>query len=214
MIIKDLGISDYESTREMQIEFREKLIESNLASDEKILLVEHNPVYTLGKHGKAENMLLSEDALNNLGAKCIRIERGGDITFHGPGQLVIYPIINLKNHKLGVKEYIYRLEQAVIDTISNWGIRGERIDGATGVWIKTNKGSYRKICAIGVSISHFCTMHGLALNVNTDLRYFNSINPCGFTSNSVTSMALETNKVVDMKLVKTIMNNNLVKSLS
>jgi len=203
MTFKDLGTIRYNEAYHLQLHARERLKSTLLPEDEIVYLVEHTPVYTLGKHGNTENMLLSETEMQKRGVQCIRIERGGDITFHGPGQLVVYPVINLRNHRLGVKEYVNRLEQMVIDTVAEWGIRGERIEGATGVWINSTSTQPHKICAIGVSVSHFCTMHGLALNVNTDLTYFKAINPCGFSSDSVTSIQKETrNEVIDMQTVK------------
>ena len=141
-------------------------------TEEHLLLVEHPPVFTLGRHGHAENMLVSEDALAAKGIEFVRIERGGDITFHGPGQLVAYPIIDLQRHHLGVKDYVNLLEEAVIRTIAHYGITGERVEGATGVWIDKGLPGERKICAIGVKCTRFVTMHGLALNINTDLHYF------------------------------------------
>lgn len=152
-----------------------------------ILMVEHRPVYTLGRHGHREN-LINPAMLRDNGIELVEIERGGDITFHGPGQLVVYPIIDLQHYGLGVKDYISLLEQAVIDTVAAYGITGKRIEGATGVWVDTPTGA-AKICAIGVRCSRFITMHGLALNVSTPLRYFSAINPCGFTDRGVTSIA-------------------------
>ena len=131
------------------------------------------------------------------------MNRGGDITYHGPGQLVMYPIFDLEQHNIGVRAYIERLEQAVIDTISEYGIKGERLKTATGVWIDSHSMNPRKICAIGVKCSRYITMHGLALNVNTDLNYFNYINPCGFIDKGVTSLEKELGKEVDIQEVKT-----------
>ncbi len=167
-----------------------------------LLLCEHPHVYTLGKSGHAENLLIDEDRLRKLGAEFHRIDRGGDITYHGPGQLVGYPILDLERFGLGLKDYIHALEQVVIETAGDFGIRGERIDGATGVWVEGGGRPLRKLCAIGVRSSRFITMHGFALNVNTDLRYFSYINPCGFTDRGVTSIASETGSPVAMVSVK------------
>ncbi len=200
--IKDLKLVPYREAWEIQ-----KNLQSNLltgSGDEYLLLVEHPPVFTLGFHGHSENMLLSEKDLETKGIEFVRIERGGDVTFHGPGQLVVYPIINLKLHKLGVKDYIHLLEEAIILTIKHFGIIGERVDGATGVWIEKGTPSERKICAIGVKCRRFTTMHGLALNVNTDLSYFNMINPCGFVDKGVTSIEKEIGSTVEMSEVKKI----------
>jgi lipoyl(octanoyl) transferase len=176
--------------------------EQKQVTHEYVILVEHLPVYTLGRHGKPQN-LINAKFLESQGIECIPIERGGDITFHGPGQLVVYPIIDLNNHHLGVKQYVDLLEEAVMRLISLYGVKGAHVEGATGVWIEPGTPRERKICAIGLRCSHFITMHGIALNINTDLSYFNAINPCGFVDKGVTSLAREL-KVpnVDMNIVK------------
>lgn len=130
---------------------------------------------------------------------CYHVERGGDVTYHGPGQLVAYPILDLERHHLGVKDYVGLIEEAVIQTIALYGIRGERVDGASGVWIGAKTSDERKICALGVKCSRFCTMHGLALNVNTSLDGFSIINPCGFVDRGVTSMAREIGRDIDIE---------------
>lgn len=172
-----------------------------------VLFVEHPPVYTLGKSGRESNMLAGEARLKALGAEFYRIDRGGDITFHGEGQIVCYPILDLAMLGIGLRRYIEILEQGVIDTVAEYGIRGERLAGATGVWICDRDGSgtarnWRKICAIGVRASRFVTMHGLALNVNTDLKWFTLINPCGFTDKGVTSIERECGARADTAEVK------------
>lgn len=168
-----------------------------------ILLCEHPHVITLGKNGLLSNLLFSEEALNKQGVELFHTDRGGDITYHGPGQLVAYPILDLDFFKLGLKEYIWLLEEIVIQTIAQYGIQGERLNGATGVWLDTDKPKQtRKIAAIGVRSSRFVTMHGFALNVNTDLHYFQLINPCGFIDKGVTSMEKELGKSVDLEAVK------------
>ncbi len=161
------------------------------------ILVEHLPVYTLGKHGKASNMLLSEEALQRVGAELYHIDRGGDITYHGPGQITVYPIFDIEQLGIGLKQYIYNIEEVIIRVLADYGIQGFRIDGATGVWVGNNK-----ICAIGVRASRYVTMHGFALNVNTDLRYFSYINPCGFTDKGVTSLQQELGHEVPIEEVK------------
>ena len=168
----------------------------------QVVFVEHPPVYTIGKSGHAENMLLGATQLEALGAECIKVDRGGDITFHGPGQLVVYPVVDLEVLGIGVHEYVHRLEEAVIRTVAGYGIAGERVAGATGVWIDGETPRARKICAIGVKCSRSVTMHGLALNVNTDLRYFSYIHPCGFTDKGVASIAGETGWEVPLEEVK------------
>ena len=146
-------------------------------------------------------MLLSEEQLERIGASLFHIDRGGDITYHGPGQLVCYPILNLEDFHLGLKEYLHLLEEAVIRVCASYGIEAGRVDGATGVWLETGTPRERKICALGVRSSHFVTMHGLALNVNTDLRYFSYIHPCGFIDKGVTSIARETGHEISVEEV-------------
>ena len=172
------------------------------ASAGTILLVEHPPVYTLGKSGHAENLLIGREALETMGAQFFHIDRGGDITFHGPGQLVCYPILDLERLGIGLREYIEALEEAVIRTVAEYGIAAGRIAGASGVWIDPGKARPRKICAIGVRSSRYVTMHGFALNVTTDLQWFSRINPCGFTDRGVTSIAAETGLQPPMQEVK------------
>lgn len=169
---------------------------------ETLFLLEHNPVLTLGKHAHESNLLLPEEILSSRGVSVYRIERGGDVTFHGPGQLVAYPLIDLEAHRLGVKDYVDLLEEAVIRSVNEYGIEGVRVAGASGVWIGKGTPQERKICALGVKCSRYITMHGLALNVNTDLSYFKLINPCGFTDKGVTSIAKELGHAVDIQEVK------------
>ncbi len=185
-----------------------------------ILLVEHPAVYTLGKSGKSDNILFSEEQLAAIGAEYYHIDRGGDVTFHGEGQLVIYPILDLERVGIGLKEYISALEQAVIDTVAHWGVEAGRSPGAAGVWIEKSTSGVggrverNKICAIGVKSSRYITMHGAALNVKTDLKYFNYINPCGFTDRGVTSLEVEAEVSIPMEEVKELLLNNLIKILN
>ena len=167
-----------------------------------VLLVEHPPVYTLGKSGHAENLLVGREALEAMGAQFFHIDRGGDITFHGPGQLVCYPILDLERLGIGLRAYIDALEESVIRTVAEYGIRAGRIAGASGVWIVEEGAAPRKICAIGVRSSRYITMHGFALNVTTDLEWFSRINPCGFTDRGATSIERETGAKVPMDDVK------------
>lgn len=167
-----------------------------------IVLCEHPPVYTLGRSGKEGNMLLSDEQLQKIGATLYHIDRGGDITYHGPGQLVSYPILNLEEFSLGLKEYVRLLEEAVIRVCASYGIAAGRLAKATGVWLEGDTPRARKICAMGVRSSHYVTMHGLALNVNTDLRYFSYIHPCGFIDKGVTSLQKELGREVEMEEVK------------
>ena len=167
-----------------------------------LLTVEHNPVYTLGKSGKNENMLVPEAYLRSIGAEFFHIDRGGDVTFHGTGQIVGYPILDLEQLGIGLREYIDSIEEAIIGVCAEWGIVAGRVAGASGVWIDGDTSRARKICAIGVKSSRYVTMHGFALNVATDLRYFNHINPCGFVDRGVTSIEREVGHAVDFEQVK------------
>ncbi|HET9571476.1 MAG TPA: lipoyl(octanoyl) transferase LipB [Bacteroidales bacterium] len=164
-----------------------------------VVLCEHPPVYTLGKSGAIENLLASNQMLIDRGVSFFKTDRGGDITYHGPGQIVGYPIFDLEHFKIGLRQYLYNIEESVILFLKEFNVKGERLEGATGVWIDVNvPGATRKISAMGVKSSHFVTMHGLALNINTDLSYFQLINPCGFTNKGVTSLSVETGQVQDM----------------
>ena len=178
-----------------------------------VLLVEHPPVYTLGKSGHAENLLVNQEALEAMGAQFFHIDRGGDITFHGPGQLVCDPILDLERIGIGLREYIEALEEAVIRTVAEYGIAAGRIAGASGAWIDPGKARPRKICAIGVRSSRYVTMHGFALNVTTDLEWFSRINPCGFTDRGVTSIAAETGSQPSMQEVKQLVIRELATAL-
>ena len=181
--VTDWNIIPYADAWTRQTEWFDALIRAKQAGEEyenHIILCEHPHVYTLGRSGKEGNMLLSEEQLQKIGATLYHIDRGGDITYHGPGQLVCYPILNLEEFSLGLKEYVHLLEEAVIRVCASYGIAAGRLEKATGVWLEGDTPRARKICAIGVRSSHFVTMHGLALNVNTDLRYLSYINPCGF----------------------------------
>ena len=194
---------------------RKKLDKSFSDDDPRgtILLVEHPAVYTLGKSGNEQNMLVTEEYLKGLGAEFDHIDRGGDITFHGPGQLVCYPIIDLDAIGIGVRRYIEALEQSVIDLAKEYGIEAHRSEGASGVWV--SQGSHLvKLCAVGVRASHGVTMHGLAMNVSTDLKWFHLINPCGFTDRGVCSLSTLTGREVTMEEVKPKFINYLAKNLN
>lgn len=204
--IIDVGIKDYgDMLAEQRAIFSEMVDKKKKGvpiETEYLFIVEHNPVITLGKHAKSANVLMTEEMLADHGVELFHIERGGDVTFHGPGQLVAYPIIDLERHRLGVKDYVYLLEESAIRTMAKYGVKGERVKGASGVWIDAGTPAERKICALGVKCSRFITMHGLALNVNTDMNGFRLINPCGFIDKGVTSLAMELGKKCDMTNVK------------
>lgn len=177
-----------------------------------LLLVEHPAVYTLGKSGNIDNVLLSEENLNARGIDFFRTNRGGDITFHGPQQIVGYPILDLERFYTDIGKYLRNLEQVIIETLAEYGIKGDRSPGETGVWIEPErKGRERKICAIGVRSSRWITMHGFALNVNTDLDYFNFIIPCGIQNKQVTSLEKELGRKVDFEEAKEKVKRNFEK---
>lgn len=203
--IADWGMVSYPEAWGRQTEWFNALVYAKQSGTEyvnRIVLCEHPHVYTLGRSGKEGNMLLDEGQLRAVGAELYHIDRGGDITYHGPGQLVCYPILDLEAFSLGLKEYVHLLEEAVIRVCASYGIVAGRVDKATGVWIEGDTRQARKICAIGVRSSHYVTMHGLALNVNTDLRYFSYIHPCGFVDKGVTSLQKELGCEVPMEEVK------------
>ena len=193
-----------------------KKLEKSFTEDEPrgtILIVEHPAVYTLGKSGDEQNMLCTEEYLRSLGAEFYHIDRGGDITFHGPGQLVCYPILDLDAIGLGVRRYIEALEQSVIDLAAEYGIEAHRSQGASGVWV-TQGTHLVKLCAVGVRASHGVTMHGLAMNVATDLNWFHLINPCGFTDRGVCSLSTLCGREVTMEEVKPKFIHYLTKNLN
>jgi len=211
----DIGLTDYKEAWDIQEKIHAEIVGSrikNPGSHNKNLIIfcEHPHVYTLGKSGNLNNLLITDKLLSSIGASFYKTNRGGDITYHGPGQIVCYPILDLENYKLGIKKYIYLLEQSIIDTLEGFMIKAERYSGAAGVWIDTAKSSVtRKICSIGVRVSRFVTMHGFALNVNTDLNYFTYINPCGFNNIGVTSMQKELKRKINPEDVKKALLKNL-----
>jgi len=221
VVYKDIGLKDYKETWDFQTEIFNRLIEykkqgvaeADLAGKTlpgTLIFVEHPHVYTLGKSGSENNLLLDYIQLRAKDASYYRIDRGGDITYHGPGQIVGYPIFDLEILKVGLKDYIFKLEEAIIKTLGEFGIIASRLEGGTGVWLDPeNPDKARKICAIGVRASRYVTMHGFAFNVNTDLTYFNNINPCGFTDKGVTSLEKELGEKQDFDSVKRIVKKNL-----
>ncbi|MCB2221107.1 MAG: lipoyl(octanoyl) transferase LipB [Bacteroidetes bacterium] len=223
VIYKDLGIMDYSDAWDFQKKLLSQVQEIKLFNQQLpyceqtsnynfLLFVEHPHVYTLGKSGKEHNLLVNEAFLREKGAQFYKIDRGGDITYHGPGQIVGYPIFDLEAFNLGVKQYVHLIEQAIIQTLEKYNILGNRLKGATGVWLDTDiPGKTRKICAIGVKVSRYVTMHGFAFNVNTDLDYYHYINPCGFVDKGVTSMEKELKSKVDIEEVKNVLHDQLAK---
>lgn len=212
----DLGLIDYKKAWDyqekifahfLQLKSQNRDLQENeqIAIENKLIFCEHPHVYTLGKSGEQNNLLISDAFLKKINATYYKINRGGDITYHGPGQIVGYPIIDLERFNLQIKQYIAKLEQSIILTLEQFGISAERLPGATGVWLDSDNAKARKICAIGVKASRFITMHGFAFNVNTNLEYFNHINPCGFVDKGVTSMEKELGKKVDYEKVKDVL---------
>lgn len=182
IVIKDLGLEKYNEVWSYQKKWLNDSILSKQEGQkvaEELIFVEHPHVYTFGKHADTSNLLVNQTFLNQIKAETFQIERGGDITYHGPGQLVVYPLLDLEQHKMGIKKYIFKLEQVIIDTISEYGIIADRIEGRTGIWLDKDEPAERKIAAIGIKSSRYLTIHGLAFNINTDLSYFNHIIPCG-----------------------------------
>lgn len=219
---KDLGSIDYKNAWDYQEELFSKIVKekkefSNNKNSQQyalnyLLFCEHPHVYTLGKSGQQNNLLINDQFLKKINATYYKINRGGDITYHGPGQIVGYPIIDLEQFDIQVKKYIYLLEESIIQTLKEYGIEADRIDNATGVWLdKDQPEKARKICAIGVRASKFVTMHGFAFNVNTNLEYFDYINPCGFTDKGVTSLQKELGKTIDIKETKHILKEKIGK---
>lgn len=206
MIYEDLKTIEYGRAWDYQQQlFAEALAckDKGIRPENHLLFCEHPHTITIGKHGKQENLLFQETYLKEKGVSLFQIDRGGDITYHGPGQLVGYPIFDLEFYSIGLRQYIFNVEEIIIRLLRTYDIRSERLDGAAGVWLDTTTPSKtRKIAAIGVRSSRFVTMHGFALNVNTDLSFFSLINPCGFIDKGVTSMEKELGYKVDMEEVK------------
>jgi len=213
----DFGLKNYRTVWEEQKNLFNMMVDlkknRGAVQEEYLMIGEHPAVYTLGFHGKASNLLADESWLKERGIECLRIERGGDITYHGPGQMIVYPIIDLESHNLGIKGYMNMLEDCIIELLSNYGIKGEKIDNAIGIWIGKGTVNERKICAMGVKCTRYVTMHGLALNVTTDLSAFTAINPCGFIDKGVTSMGKELGDSPEMHDVKQQFVNIFQRSL-
>jgi lipoyl(octanoyl) transferase len=220
IVFEDLGLMDYKQAWDYQVSlFNERVSQTftnralppdqQIFPDNCLLFVEHPHVYTLGKSGNQNNLLIDNSFLKKIRATYYHIDRGGDITYHGPGQIVGYPIFDLGQFGMPIKQYVFSLEQAIINTLIEFGISGSRMAGATGVWLDPETPMARKICAIGVKASRQVTMHGFAFNVNTDLSYFNHINPCGFQDKGVTSLSKELKAKQDMTAVKQLLRQNI-----
>lgn len=218
VIFKDLGLIDYKEAWD----FQEKLFagtidekirirngEDSIITKNYLLFCEHPHVYTLGKSGSENHLLLNEEQLAENNANFYKINRGGDITYHGPGQLVGYPIFDLDHFFSDIHKYLRFLEEAVIETLAVYGVKGDRMDGLTGVWIDANSPKARKICAMGVKSSRWVTMHGIGFNINSDLSYFSNIIPCGIDDKAVTSLKQELAREIDMKELAQVLKEKL-----
>jgi lipoyl(octanoyl) transferase len=212
-IFHDLGLIEYREAWQYQEQRFDEVIQSKLNHIDQpgyLLFCEHSHVFTLGKSGEESNFLIHQDFLKQIGATYFQTNRGGDITYHGPGQIVGYPILDLEKFQIALKDYICKLEESIILALKSYQIEGHHLPGSTGVWLDVDiPNKTRKICAIGVKASRFVTMHGFALNVNTNLNYFTYINPCGFTDKGVTSMQKELGKTIDFEEVKQIVLSSL-----
>lgn len=218
--IIDLGLIDYKEAWDYQTNLFDQILavksgnrtaSVEIPTDNYLIFCEHPHVFTLGKTGDENNLLLTKDSLQSVQATYYHINRGGDITYHGPGQLVVYPVIDLENFFTDIHKYMRSLEEAVIQTLADFDITAGRIKGLTGVWLDVNDQSKaRKICAFGVKTSRWVTLHGLALNVNTNLDYFNYIVPCGIQDKAVTSIQKELGHSVDLNLVKKRLTEKIV----
>ena len=224
VLFQDLGLRSYKEVWDYQEKLLKEIVdikiknrelkenETSLPTHHYLLFVEHHPVYTLGKNGKEDHILISANELQQKRIEYFQINRGGDITFHGPEQLVGYPILDLDKFKTDLGWYLRSIEDVIILTMEEYGIVGGRSKGETGVWIDAElKGKERKICAIGIKCSRWVTMHGFAFNVNTDLSYFNNIIPCGIVNKKVTSLEKELGRKVGMYEVKEKVKNNFEK---
>ena len=223
IIIKNLGFLDFKKTFDIQKDYQNQIIETKLSNRRNnlniitpnfLLFVEHDHVYTLGNSGDEKNLIFDKKRLVEMGIKYHKTNRGGDITYHGPGQLVCYPIIDLENFYRDIHKYLRDLEDVVINTLNYFDISASGNSKETGVWLDVGTPEERKICAMGIKVSRWVTMHGLALNVNTDLSYFNGIVPCGISEKGVTSISNELNKTIELDLVRKVLTENFLKKFS
>ena len=223
IIVKNLGLLDFKKTFDIQKDYQNQIIETklnnrrnniNITTPNFLLFVEHDHVYTLGNSGDEKNLIFDKKRLDEMGIKYHKTNRGGDITYHGPGQLVCYPIIDLENFYRDIHKYLRDLEDVVINTLDYFNISASGNSKETGVWLDVGTPEERKICAMGIKVSRWVTMHGLALNVNTNLSYFNGIIPCGISEKGVTSISNELNKTIELDLVRKVLTENFLKKFS
>jgi lipoyl(octanoyl) transferase len=223
IIVHDLGLVDYQDALDYQLQLFNQIIDIKLTNrknntkietDNHLIFVEHPNVYTLGKSGDINNLLLNKNELDDKKIQFFNTNRGGDITCHGPGQIVCYPILDLDNFFTDIHKYLRFLEETIIRTLNDFGIVSERSQNETGVWIDSDLVFSRKICAMGVKASRWVTMHGLALNVNNDLSYFENIIPCGISNKSVTSIQKETGRNISLNQVTKIITQHFIEIFS
>ncbi len=216
--VHNLGLVDYKNAWDLQEELLKKAVEvkiqnrkqkTTILPEQHLIFCEHPHVYTLGKSGVQNNLLLNDAKLKELEAEFYKINRGGDITYHGPGQLVMYPILDLEQFFTDIHKYMRLLEEAVIQTLAHFGIHSKRYDGLTGVWLDAENANARKICAMGVKCSRWVTMHGIALNIAPDLKYFEHIIPCGIQDKAVTSMAKEMGTAPNFEEVRLMLSKKM-----
>ena len=223
IILRDIGKSSFSDAWQYQEKIFKKTIdqkiknrssESKLETDNFLIITEHNPVYTIGKSGDISNLLLNDDEMKTEGIEFYKINRGGDITYHGPGQIMGYPIIDLDNFFTDINLYLRKLEEVIINTLKSYDLRGFTIKGETGVWVKDNNGLSKKVCAFGIRASRWVTMHGFSFNVNPELTYFKNIIPCGIKDKGVTSVSELKRSNIEMNQIKQILYKNFAKSFS
>ena len=223
IILRDIGKSSFSDAWQYQEEIFKKTIdqkienrssESKIETDNFLIITEHNPVYTIGKSGDISNLLLNDNEMKTEGIEFYKINRGGDITYHGPGQIMGYPIIDLDNFFTDINLYLRKLEEVIINTLKSYDLKGFTIKGETGVWVKDNNGLSKKVCAFGIRASRWVTMHGFSFNINPELTYFKNIIPCGIKDKGVTSVSELKNSYIEMNQIKQILYKNFAKSFS
>ena len=223
IILRDIGKSSFSDAWQYQEEIFKKTIdqkienrssESKIETDNFLIITEHNPVYTIGKSGDISNLLLNDNEMKTEGIEFYKINRGGDITYHGPGQIMGYPIIDLDNFFTDINLYLRKLEEVIINTLKSYDLRGFTIKGETGVWVKDNNGLSKKVCAFGIRASRWVTMHGFSFNINPELNYFKNIIPCGIKDKGVTSVSELKNSNIEMNQIKQILYKNFAESFS
>ena len=223
IILRDIGKSSFSDAWEYQEDIFKKIIdqkiknrsnENKMETNNFLIITEHEPVYTIGKSGDISNLLLNDDEMKTQGIEFYKINRGGDITYHGPGQIMGYPIIDLDNFFTDINLYLRKLEEVIINTLKSSDLEGFTIKGETGVWVKDNNGLSKKVCAFGIRASRWVTMHGFSFNVNPELNYFKNIIPCGITDKGVTSVSELKNRNIEMNEIKQILYKNFAESFS